>query len=391
MYIFLFEPGAVCFSKMINLTLNTKHIVAGLIGVSVLIIVIIVMIRWMQIAPTGQAGTIEGRAVTSDSFGIATGGSLQYMDDATRTGYFDRLVDLGVKRIRFDFAWSDIQSEGSDTYNWTKYDALVQAATDHNITILGMLGYTPEWARKPSCASTDKCPPANPNTYADFVKAAAFRYKNSGVHDWEIWNEPNITKFWLPQPNVTEYASMLRLAYQSIKSVDSSANVISGGLSPATNEDGNVAPIHFLQGMYSAGAKNSFDALGHHPYCYHAEFDCPVQFADWSAWSQMNDTSVSLRSTMISNGDENKQIWLTEFGAPTSGPNSVSEKTQADMLINAYSELSKLRWAGPLFVYRLDETGQDTNDVEDWFGLQDKNGQKKPSFKALQKLFNSTQ
>jgi hypothetical protein len=34
----------------------------------------------------------------------------------------------------------------------------------------------------------------------------------------------------------------------------------------------------------------------------------------------MDDTKPSLRSTMIANGDSGMKIWVTEFGAPTDGP-----------------------------------------------------------------------
>ncbi len=68
----------------------------------------------------------------------------------------------------------------------------------------------------------------------------------------------------------------------------------------------------------------------------------------------MYGTNPSLRSVMIDNGDAAKQIWATEFGAPTDGPagSHVSEDTQAKMLSRAYSVWSKYDWAGPLFAYQ---------------------------------------
>ena len=40
----------------------------------------------------------------------------------------------------------------------------------------------------------------------------------------------------------------------------------------------------------------------------------------------MYQTSPSIRSIMVANGDSAKKIWITEFGAPTSGTPTTSAK-----------------------------------------------------------------
>jgi hypothetical protein len=72
--------------------------------------------------------------------------------------------------------------------------------------------------------------------------------------------------------------------------------------------------------MYANGAKGSFDALGYHAYSFR---ELPDTYG--SGWSQMAQTSPSPRSMMIRNGDGNKPIWVTEFGAPSGGPDGVGE------------------------------------------------------------------
>src|SRR5947207_2526952 len=81
--------------------------------------------------------------------------------------------------------------------------------------------------------------------------------------------------------------------------------------------------------MYANGAAGSFDAVGWHPYNY----PYGLGYANWSAWSQMSETSPSARSLMTANGDGGKQIWATEFGAPTgSASNEESEAAQAQLV-----------------------------------------------------------
>jgi len=316
--------------------------------------------------------------------GISAGGGLQYLSTTEREEYFNTAAELRAKWVRFDFAWWDIQEAGPSSYDWSKYDAVVAAAAAKDINVLGMVGYTPEWARPATC-SDDKCAPEDPTTYAAFVKKVVERYKTRGVSHWEIWNEPNNTVFWKPKPNVKDYASLLTLAYAAAKQADPSATIISGGLSPATNTDGNIAPIDFTEALYAEKAGESFDAFGFHPYCYSGTFNCPADYAEWSAWSQMNDTPRSIRSIMKKN-DDDKKIWVTEFGAPTNGPNSVTEKLQANMVRRSYEQLSRQSWAGTFFWYSLQDIGSDNEDVEDWFGLIDANGRKKASFDVFKEI-----
>src|SRR5207248_11741382 len=92
-----------------------------------------------------------------------------------------------------------------------------------------------------------------------------------------------------------------------------------------------------LKGVYANGGRGYFDAVGDHPYCYNGTFNCPNTYSLTSAWSQIADTPQSLVGLMNANGDGNKKIWATEFGAPTNGTNAVTEAHQASMITDAYA------------------------------------------------------
>jgi polysaccharide biosynthesis protein PslG len=175
-------------------------------------------------------------------------------------------------------------------------------------------------------------------------------YAPLGVRHWELWNEPNLSNFWQPCPDIEAYARMLRLAYAAVKEADPEAVVVSAGLSPAVDNGCNVAPRTFLAGLYANGAQGSFDVLGHHPYSFPAY---PGEEHGWSAWHQMVGAFPSLRSLMDENGDGDKQIWATEWGARIG---AVDEDTQAGMLSAAYALFGSYSWAGPLFVYTYRDT-----------------------------------
>jgi hypothetical protein len=90
---------------------------------------------------------------------------------------------------------------------------------------------------------------------------------------------------------------------------------------------------------------------------------------------------------MTDNGDAAKQIWMTEWGAPTNGPSGsgyVSEAVQADMIRDAFQLVKTYPWAGPLFVYRYNDLGTSNSTIENFFGLVRFDNSKKPAWNAYQ-------
>ena len=200
-----------------------------------------------------------------------------------------------------------------------------------------------------------------------------------GVRYFEIWNEPNLADFWEPKPDPAAYTADLKAAYTAIKKVDPSAVVLSGGLAPAENDGKNYDPRTFLEDMYVDGAKESFDELGYHPYSYP---DSPDTVASWSGWSMMAATRPSIRSIMTANGDSSKKVWITEYGAPTSGPNSVGETAQSLDLVQAISQAQRLDWIGSLYIYTWNDIATLPAD-QNGFGLLTDDNAQKPAYSAV--------
>ena len=340
-------------------------------------------------------GSEPGRtlsAATSDSappapasltrFGVAAGGNMHNLGPAELAREFDTYRDGGAGWTRIDINWELIQRNGRGTFDWAAFDRVVQAARAHGLSVLATILYTPSWARP---AGTDGTyAPSDLSAYAEFAAAAAAHYAPMGVHTWEIWNEPNIG-FWKPAPDPERYTQMLKLAYTAIKTADPSAFVVSAGLSPygALGDVSQRAmnPLTFLERMYAAGARGSFDALGWHPYNFGG-----IGFHPASAWSQVAETKPSARSIMVANGDGDKQIWGTEFGAPTgSAGDAVSDAAQAQLVTAGYAKWKTWSFAGPLFWFSFRDAGTNKSDREDNFGLLRYDFSPKPSFAAYQR------
>lgn len=341
--------------------------------------------------PTPTAATNPG------AFGMSVGASLLGVSQTELNARLDDMVSLGLTWLRFDIDWTYVQPQNATTYNWTDVDRVIAAANVRHIKILAILDDAPLWARIAGCSSA-WCPPANSAAFALFASAAVQRYAPLGVHSWEVWNEPNLWSFWQTGANVVAYTNLLQAAYAAIKSQDPSATVVTGSMGPAATAGGDIAPIDFLAGLYANGAKNSFDAVGYHPYSYPAR---PTYTAPWNGWSQMYLTAPSLRSVMTANGDSAKQIWLTEFGAPTGGPGAVStaadynfsanpdhvtEELQTLIMQDAILTMAGQTWDGPLFFYTYKDSGTSPTTNENFFGVIRFDGTQKPSYQAIKVL-----
>jgi polysaccharide biosynthesis protein PslG len=316
---------------------------------------------------TASGATARTAADRSGGFGIAAGGDLQFRSPAELARELDGYVEVGARWVRFDFNWSGIERQRG-VYDWSRHDAVVQAAHERGLRVLGLLAYTPAWARP--AGTSNKFPPTKAEDFAGFVEQVVRRYARAGVHHWEVWNEPNHAAFWQPCPSIASYTALLRVAYEAAKKADPKSFVVSGGLAPATDNGCNVAPRTFLAGLYAAGARGSFDALGHHPYSFPAE---PGTAHEWSAWHQMARGSPSLRTIMARHGDRDKQLWGTEWGAKIG---TVSEEAQASALRQALALFRSYSWAGPLFVYAYRD--------HDSFGLVRRDWSRRPAWHAYQ-------
>ena len=336
----------------------------------------------VQVQPAQDADDI-GHAV-----GIAGGGSLSKFSAADLNAELDSMQKLGITWVRFDIEWGDVQYSSATSSNWTSYDNLVKAIVAHHMKALGIILFTPQWARTPGCTGGVECPPSDPSLYATFASEVAARYKGEGLHYWEIWNEPNNFNFWATKVDCDAYTALLKVTYPAIKAVDPDAVIVTGGLAPESTNDVSLSPTDFLSCVYNDGGKNYFDAVGDHPYTYP---NFPSSDGT-GAWNQMSVTVPSLRSIMVANGDSAKKIWFTEFGTPTDGPDShwyVSEAQQAAMVTDTFNLYKSYSWAGPLFWYTFKDSGSTTDTNENFFGLIRFDNSLKPAYTVLQKIISA--
>jgi hypothetical protein len=163
-------------------------------------------------------------------------------------------------------------------------------------------------------------------------------------------------------------------------------------LAPAYTGGGDISPAQFMTTMYQNGFKDTVNGVAFHPYSFPAT---PSWGEDWNGWVQMQQ----VHNVMVANGDGAKQLWLTEYGAPTNGPgpiatllapnfasipDHVSEDYQATLAQQAVQAYRTYSWVGPMFWYGYRDKGTATDTNENFFGILRRDSSKKPAYTALQ-------
>lgn len=303
--------------------------------------------------------------------GVSPGAGLGSLPMAALDADLDRMVDAGITAIRIDVDWSHIERRRG-RLDWTATDRLVRAARDRGLLVLGLAAYTPAWARPDG--TSDKHPPTRVDDFAEFVGAAASRYRGD-VLGWEIWNEPNLRKFWRPSPDPAGYAELLVAATAAIRPADPLTSVVSGGLAPAADEPGvQLSPETFLRRTYRTLPPGTVDAVGIHPYSFPGR---PSGTAAWNPFARL----PQMRDIVAAAEGRQLPLWLTEFGAPYDA--DLPER-QADIVAEGVTCATQWDWIGPIFLFSTRELPGSGSDLD--FGLLDGDGAPRPAWRRVAEL-----
>jgi hypothetical protein len=164
----------------------------------------------------------------------------------------DLIREAGFGWIRQDLFWGRVEQE-KGVYRFEEYDALLDGLTARGMRAIFILDYANALYETETSVRTE----AGRAAFARFAAAAAARYKGRGVY-WEIWNEPNLSQFWKPEPSVDDYAALAIATAKAIRAADPKATI----LAPATSG----IPLRFLEKLFEKGLLEHIDLLSVHPY-----------------------------------------------------------------------------------------------------------------------------
>jgi len=320
-----------------------------------LLIGALVMVAVLAIA--GCRASSAAPVTSPDGYGFAVGSPQIWMSQADADRELDAVAKTGARWLRVHIDWHFIEAV-KDQFDWSYADRWINGARDRGLKVLGLITNTPEWARAPDTSFSH--PPIAAGDYAEFVTAVVKRYQ-ARISDWEIWNEPNLPRFFgFSDQRPAGYVALLKAAYPAIKLVQPGSTVIAAGLSPAVGVD---APPNFVNDMYIAGAKSYFDAIAMHPYVFPGGIAADPNHG-WSDVARAHDV-------MTAHGDGDMKIWMTELGAPTAAATDegVSQEEQAKQILDVLSGLADAGYVGPAFIYSIrDLDSANPDDIQDNFG-----------------------
>lgn len=300
---------------------------------------------------------------------------------------FEMVREMGAAWDVEYVPWNYVQRNGPDDWDWAHADLVVNHAHQQGLRLIIRLDGVPDWARPRLTAHSL----LTPRRYADFARfAAAFAARYRGKVDaYVIWNEPNVDYEWgYRAPDPAGYGELLRAVYPGLKHADPRALVLAAALAPnAEHSASAMSDLDYLQQLYDSGARPYFDGLAAHAYGWkHPPDDAPAP-------NTINFRRVELeRQIMIRNGDQAKQVFITESGWNdyTRWLRAVTPEQRLDYTLESVKLASSWDWLGAicLWEFRLPAPAHNYNDS--WTLVHFDFGPS-PTYIALQRLASPVQ
>ena len=281
-------------------------------------------------------------AAAGDAAGIYSE-ELERANSADPVAVAAAMRDAHAGLVRQPFSWARVETSPGHL-DFSVYDDVMGAAASAGLRVLPVVMDPPAWRSTAPATGRLRAmyPPRDPAELAAFASALARRYGPGGsfwaahpqltpvpIRSWQIWNEPNIQAFWATGPDPTAYVRLLDAAGTAIRAIDPGAEIVVGGLPYAGN---GLTPPQFIDAMYAAGGRGTFDTMAVHPYA-----------ADPAGVLEILRT---VRAQLDRLGDPERPIWATEFGWATGGPPVTitnSEPMQAKLLRDAIGFMQRAR------------------------------------------------
>jgi hypothetical protein len=165
----------------------------------------------------------------------------------------EMMAEAGIRWVRLDLAWSTAETQPG-VYSFEIWDRFVDAFEPYGIRVLFILDYGND-------LYDDGFPPTTEEgrrAFASFAGAAARQFRGGAM--WEIWNEPNLPRYWAGSPDPAAYVALARAASAAIRREDPGAWI----LGPSVG--GGTFDLEYLEDTFRLGLLEIVDAVSVHPY-----------------------------------------------------------------------------------------------------------------------------
>ena len=312
---------------------------------------------WTSFAVTGAPVRFEN--VQESPFALS-GGALFHLSQSQHhtTGKvrLNQQARLGAWWGRNDLWWGAVEPQPGE-WEFEKCDSVIRSFSDHSFNLLGILCYSTDWLNGEAPDS-----PSEISEFCDYARQIVSRYRDD-VHYWEVWNEPNIRPFWMPEPDPVIYTELLKETYKTVKQATPEAKVV--GLCTSRTD------LEFIEKALESGAGEFMDILSVHPY----QEQSPFERGPDTQLGKLKD----LRELM-DRYECYKPIWITECGWPSTGENT--ERLQAQYLVKFYALTLQEGLVEKIYWFNLTDWGPRFSTEGGHFGLVHMDQTPKPSYAA---------
>jgi polysaccharide biosynthesis protein PslG len=169
-----------------------------------------------------------------------------------RAGEMNMLAQGGFRWIRMDFAWQSMERT-KGTYDFSAWDRLMKVLEAKHIRAVFILNYS-------NPLYDDGMSPASDEGRAAFARwaaAAAHHFRGRGIL-WEMYNEPNLNRFWKPKSDVQQYIKLALEVGKAMRRAEPRELYVG----PATSR----IDFKFLEPCFQSGLLEYWSAVSVHPY-----------------------------------------------------------------------------------------------------------------------------
>jgi polysaccharide biosynthesis protein PslG len=288
-------------------------------------------------------------------------------------------TQAGATTARITVDWFYVQPT-PDHWIWDQYDAIYNADVAAGIKPIFELAYAPPWARDSGITCSDECryPPSDDHLadWGRFAARVATRYPQLAAI--EVWNEPNIERYWQSGVDAARYVSVVKSAHDAIQATGSTIPVLAGALAngPLYDRDGGSSTLTFrtfLGQMYGNGFAGNAEGISVHDY--------PSDIDQWRFY----ETLIEIRDVRDYHNDS-LPLWITEIGVSTRGSeaDSLGDYGQAVLMPRLWRTLSGMSDVRGVVVHSLVDSNQyDTSSAQSGWGLLTTSLGPKPSYCAF--------
>jgi len=316
------------------------------------------------------------------------------------TDALDLAEELGGDWVRIDFNWY-LAEPTNNTYDWTVFDNVIDAAHARGLRVFATIGYGPAWAsvsgNRDGQGTDNDVPDAA--EYQHFVTDAAARYSDGRVEAWGTWNEPNLEGFF--EGTMEEWLSnAFGPAIDGIQAGCPACLIVG----PELASIGDNYDAYLEAALQARGS--DLDVISWHIYSAFPEDDAEAGVSKDSFYNDLDahrvfeiggtviwEGPLSVREVAVAEGFASTPIWISETGEQAEVGNSTDLEAQRQFIERVVTAQETRPWWTATLFYELTEEHPDGAWPDIHWGLAlrvadpddsyDDNFQRKPAFDWL--------